>query len=147
MVKVIRTTPIDRSKRTAKKGDVVGEVNIIPLEEKRTRKQTTFLDLSSIVKQSSLKIDSKPKSTKKDGNASQGRRRRYVRVRVVTGHRECAEQQIVVPDSAQPVDEQSNRSDNNPRPLRYILPVCTGQEEVLDLILKDYASLPLASSQ
>ena len=118
MVKVIRTTPIDRSKRTAKKGDVVGEINIIPLEEKRARKQTTFLNLSSVVKQSSSKMVSKHKPTKKDGSSSQGRRQ--VRVRLMFGRRECAE--IVIPDSSQPVEEPSNRSIDNHRPLRCILP-------------------------
>ena len=38
MVKVIRTTPIDRSKRTAAKGDVVGTVNII--SGKRNRRNS-----------------------------------------------------------------------------------------------------------
>ena len=44
MTKVVRTTPIDRSKRTAVKGDVVSEVNIIHGKRKRRLSNNSFTD-------------------------------------------------------------------------------------------------------
>ncbi|KAG2373204.1 hypothetical protein C9374_010220 [Naegleria lovaniensis] len=58
MTKVIRTTPIDRSKRTAVKGDVVDEINII--HGKRKRKLS--LNFSDLI---SSEVVSKPKSSPK----------------------------------------------------------------------------------
>ena len=66
MVKVIRTTPIDRSKRTAKKGDVVGEINILPPEEKRSRiklrRVVIEYDEPQMVEQDSAKSVEQPSS-------------------------------------------------------------------------------------
>lgn len=60
MTKVIRTTPIDRSKRTAVKGDVVGEINII--HGKRKRKLSS--NFAEYVSSSEMII--KPKSPKQN---------------------------------------------------------------------------------